>query len=72
MKINVEVALGDTHFLLSVIVQPNSVGSGVPAGTAAGGTAAGSTGTDFTPTTSNTSGAYPFKIISWAENYDLP
>jgi hypothetical protein len=69
------VSLGDSHFLLSTIVQPNNVGTGVPTSTSSSattGSSSGSGGSGFTPTVTNTSGVYPFKIVNLAENYDLP
>lgn len=69
MKINITITLGDSHFLLSVIVQPNNVGTGVPTSVSSGG---GSGGGGFTATTTNTTGSYPFSIVAYAENYDIP
>ena len=69
LKINITITLGDSHFLLSVIVQPNNVGTGVPTSVSSGG---GSGGGGFTATTTNTTGSYPFSIVAYAENYDIP
>lgn len=69
LKINIVVTLGDSNFLLSTIVKPNNYGTGVPTSVSGGG-GAGSGG--FTATTTNTTGAYPFSIVSYAENYDIP
>jgi hypothetical protein len=76
MKINVMVSLGDSHFLLSTIVKPNNIGTGVPTATSSSG-GTGSTGSSgggstYTPTVTNTSGAFPFTIVQSAENYDIP
>lgn len=67
LKINIMVTLGDSHFLLSTIVEPNTAGTGVPTTTTSGG---GSGGT--IPVLTNTSGSYPWSIVNLAENYDLP
>jgi hypothetical protein len=67
LKINITISLGDSSFLLSTIVQPDTYGTGVPTTVSSGG---GSGGT--IPTVTNSSGPYPFSIVAYAENYDLP
>ena len=64
MKINVTIHRGDSEFLLSVIVKPNNVGSGIPTTLTTGG--AGNVNVT-TP-----SGAFPFTIVARGENYDIP
>jgi hypothetical protein len=70
MKINITINMGDSHFLLSVIVKPNTVGTGVPTSVTSSGSGGG--GPNFTATTTNTNGNFPFTIVALAENYDIP
>jgi hypothetical protein len=81
LKIEITVAMGDAHFLLSALVQPRTIGPGVPASVSSSGSSAGgsggsgssggstsSSGGSFTPVTTASPTAYPFIIVSLGEN----
>jgi type II secretory pathway component PulK len=77
LKIEITVAMGDAHFLLSALVQPRTVGPGVPSsastasgssGGSSGGSGSSSSGGSFTPVTTVSATAYPFIIVALGEN----
>jgi type II secretory pathway component PulK len=74
LKLEITVSLGDAHFLLSALVQPRTIGPGVPS-TAGGTTAAAAAGESsaggsagYTPVTTVSATTYPFVIVAMGEN----
>jgi hypothetical protein len=73
LRIEITVSRGDAKFLLSALVQPRTIGPGMPVltggttSTGTGSTGASSSG-NFTPVTSTSATAYPFIIVDLGEN----